>query len=433
MKIAITGNIACGKSKVVELLRSRLPSYFVFGSVDDVVRALYSDPGYCAALHEKFGVSDRASVSNLVFADPRKKRALELLANRFIAPHFESLLEQPSLVLEFPLLFESAEYYGHFDLTVAVLCNEDLQAARLFSRDGIAGEKLAAIRASQLSMTTKRALADITLDTGCELPELEKQVDELVRTISGYQSKTDQKMEAWLEARFMRRFNSAGLWQIVREAYSEAHRHYHVLAHPYAMFQHYDALRQPEGRPLRRLRPAESCEPVVYSPLAVECFFWFHDIIYWVDSRYARNERDSAQRMFALIKQLCPWMLSIRDGFYSDFALAAEMIVSSQKHQVTSPYLLGNPAYKADAQLALDIDLSILSQPELVVDQFDANIRREFFIYSDEEFAKGRAAALGSFLARDTVYFSKHFADREAAARANLQRLVARYQPASAI
>jgi dephospho-CoA kinase len=432
MKIAITGNIACGKSKVLELLRSRLPSHFVFGSVDDVVRALYSDPSYCEALHEKFGVSDRASVSNLVFADPRKKRALELMANRFIAPHFEALLEQPNLVLEFPLLFESAEYCGHFDLTVAVLCDEGLQAERIFKRDGIAGEKLAAIRASQLSVTTKRALADITIDTGCELVELEKQVDELVRTISEYQSRTDRSMEAWLEARFMRRFNSAGLWQIVREAYSEAHRHYHVLAHPYAMFQHYDSLRQPEGRPLRKRR-ADASEPVVHSPLAVESFFWFHDLIYWVDSRYARNERDSAQRMFALIKQLCPWMLSIREGFYSDFALAAEMIVSSQKHQITSPYLLGNPAHKADAELALDTDLMILSQPALVVDQFDANIRREFSIYSDEEFAKGRAAALGSFLARDKIYFSKHFADREAAARANLQRLVARYQPATSI
>ena len=431
MKIAITGNIACGKSKVLSLLRERLPNDFVFGSVDDIVRALYSDPAYCAALQQEFGVSDRASVSNLVFSNPGKKRLLEHLADRFIKPHFEQMLDQPNLVLEFPLLFESAVWCGEFDLTVAVVCDETIQAERIFKRDGIQGEKLSAIRASQLSMATKRALADVAIDTGCEIGELTRQIEELAALILERRAHSGGVIEREMEERFMRRFQSAGLWQIVRQAYSEAHRFYHVLAHPHAMFRSLDALRNPPRAPgaaLRRLM-SERNDPV-NRLIAVEDAIWFHDLVYNVDARYAKNELESARLMYTLLKQFAPWALTHRDGFYSDVAVAAEMIASTQKHRISSPLLLGNLALKADAELFLDIDLSILSQSAAVVDQFDANIRREFSIYSDADFAKGRADALGSFLARDRIYFSPHFADKETAARVNLERLVARYRPA---
>jgi predicted metal-dependent HD superfamily phosphohydrolase/dephospho-CoA kinase len=429
MKIAITGNIACGKSTVLQLLRARLAPGFVFGSVDDIIRDLYSDPAYCEALKAEFGVSDKASVSNIVFADPSRKRALERLADRFIKPHFERMLAHPNLVLEFPLLFESAAWCAEFDMSVAVVCDEAVQAQRILSRDRVEGAKLAAIRASQLSMGTKRALADVAIDTGCDLGQLERQIDELVVAISAHAAQKGTDIERELEQRFVRRFNSAGLWQIVRRAYSEAHRFYHVLAHPHAMFRILDSLQAQAQPPLRRR--AIPTTRIVHRPFAVESAFWFHDIVYQVDGRYGMNEYESARLMFELLKQFCPWVLGHRNGFYSDIAAAAEMIASSKKHQVTSPYLLGNPELKADSELFLDIDLSILSQSESVVDQFDANIRREFQMYSDEEFATGRAAALGSFLARDKIYFSPYFADREAAARANLQRLVKRYQPES--
>jgi dephospho-CoA kinase len=429
MKIAITGNIACGKSTVLKLLRTQLAPDFVFGSVDDIIRDLYSDPAYREALTAEFGVCDKASVSNIVFADPTRKRTLERLADRFIKPHFERMLAHPNLVLEFPLLFEAAAWCAEFDMSVAVVCDEAVQVQRILARDGVEGAKLAAIRASQLSMDTKRALADVAIDTGCDLEQLERQIDELAVTISTRAAQPGRNIERELEQRFVRRFNSAGLWQIVRRAYSESHRFYHVLAHPHAMFRILDAL-QAQEQPLLRRR-SSSAPRIVHRPLAVESAFWFHDIVYEVGERYALNEMESARQMYELLKQFCPWVLAHRNGFYSDIAAAAEMIASSKKHQVTSPYLLGNPELKADSELFLDIDLSILSQSESVVDQFDANIRREFQMYSDEEFAKGRAAALGSFLARDKIYFSRYFADREAAARANLQRLVKRYQPES--
>jgi dephospho-CoA kinase len=424
MKIAITGNIGGGKSTVLSLLRERLPAY-AFGSVDDVVRGLYDDAAYQAALQGEFGVSDRAAVSNLVFADPAKKRTLERLADCFIKPAFARVLEQPDVIVEFPLLFESAAYYPLFDLRVTVSCSDATQAARILARDGVEGDKLAAIRASQMSNQTKRALADFVVDTDCSSEEVASRVDELVALVKSRAAAPDLCLvERELESRFMRRFQSARLWQIVRDAYSEPHRGYHVLQHPYWMFRLFDSLRKGDPVPLRERR---TTPPVFFRPLAVELAIWFHDLVYRVDASYGLNELESARMMYRLLAEHCPWMLEIRDGFYADVCLAAEMIVSTQKHMITSPYILGNAQRESDTKLFLDIDLAILSESESTVDTFDANIRREFSIHSDEDFAKGRAAALGNFLRRERIYFSESFASREAAARANLQRLIDRY------
>ena len=80
-------------------------------------------------------------------------------------------------------------------------------------------------------------------------------------------------------------------------------------------------------------------------------------------------------------------------------------------------------ALDGDRALVVDIDLSILGQPEAVYDEFERNVRREYWWVSRRRFVAGRMHILQSFLARPSIYHWPHFRERyERTARVNLQR-----------
>ncbi len=80
------------------------------------------------------------------------------------------------------------------------------------------------------------------------------------------------------------------------------------------------------------------------------------------------------------------------------------------------------PAEKPDANLLMDVDLSILGQPERRFQQFEAQIRQEYDWGPAEIFAQKRAKILERFLGREKIYSTGRFFDKyEQQARANLQ------------
>jgi predicted metal-dependent HD superfamily phosphohydrolase len=84
------------------------------------------------------------------------------------------------------------------------------------------------------------------------------------------------------------------------------------------------------------------------------------------------------------------------------------------------------PATTPDAQLVVDIDLSILGTSEEIYDRFEANVRKEHRWVPSMIFRRKRAEILESFLARPTIYSTKPFAERyEARARRNLASAIA--------
>lgn len=206
MKIAVTGNIGCGKSTVCKWLEANLQGY-AHASVDEVVRSLYADTGYLQALQSRFGTCERKALSDIVFADAGKRRELEVLALGHVVPKLEALLEKPRLVLEFPLLFEMPGWSGRFDYVLALGCDEDTQRERVMARDGISAEKFERIRASQLSGRAKANLADDYVDTGVSKEDTERQLRTLLPRIQ----------ERALQARFSAEFDNAALWERVSQ------------------------------------------------------------------------------------------------------------------------------------------------------------------------------------------------------------------------
>jgi predicted metal-dependent HD superfamily phosphohydrolase len=71
----------------------------------------------------------------------------------------------------------------------------------------------------------------------------------------------------------------------------------------------------------------------------------------------------------------------------------------------------------------VDIDLSILGKPSTIYDEFEKNVRREYWWVPRRRFVEARCGILKSFLARPFIYHWPHFRQKyESAARANMER-----------
>jgi predicted metal-dependent HD superfamily phosphohydrolase len=183
----------------------------------------------------------------------------------------------------------------------------------------------------------------------------------------------------------------AAWFERLQAAWSEPHRHYHNLAHL--------------GECLRELDAESSSDE---RPPTVELALWFHDAIY--NPRADDNEEQSA----ALAREcLCETEL------HPSFARrVAALILATKRHDVSGDLL---------APLMVDVDLSILGQPEARFWEYEAQIREEYIWVPDTVFAPKRAEILEQFLSRKRIYSTKYFFEKcEVRARANLQASIQR-------
>ncbi len=169
--------------------------------------------------------------------------------------------------------------------------------------------------------------------------------------------------------------------------YSEPHRVYHTLEHiKYC------------------LNELEQARHLAVNLNAVEWALWYHDAIY--DTRAKDNEDRSAK--FA--------MKVAKDALLPDnFGQSAANLIMATKHS-------GTPT-DSDAKLLVDIDLSILGQPEEKFDEYERQIREEYKWASENTFIAERSAVLRLFLGRQVIYSTRFFRDKyETRSRQNIVR-----------
>jgi predicted metal-dependent HD superfamily phosphohydrolase len=216
-----------------------------------------------------------------------------------------------------------------------------------------------------------------------------------------------------LESECLKDFASPAVWARIRQAYSEPHRSYHTLAHLQAMFGHY----------------ADVATQLTY-PRAVRWAIWFHDYVYHTEAdRYPLNETLSASALTEVLQQDCPALLTQTENGLPCLALASAMILATKHHHSDMGGFNNHPEACADCGVLLDLDLAILAQPHEQVLAFDAGVRAEFAQYADADFAAGRVQALQGFLARERIFLSAAFAQKESLARNNLAMLIACWAP----
>jgi predicted metal-dependent HD superfamily phosphohydrolase len=169
-------------------------------------------------------------------------------------------------------------------------------------------------------------------------------------------------------------------------AYSEPHRHYHNQRHIGECFAEFDGARN-------LARHAER----------VELALWFHDAVY--NPKASDNEEQSA----ALAER---WLseAGLTAGF---IAPVSGLIMATKHHEVGTD---------EDAALMVDIDLSILGQPEERFLEYEAQIREEYAWVPRIIFGPKRAKILERFLGRERIYATEWFQNKyEQQARENLE------------
>lgn len=169
------------------------------------------------------------------------------------------------------------------------------------------------------------------------------------------------------------------------EMYSEPHRHYHNLHHIsdcLAWFDRYISL--------------------AHDPLAVELALWFHDAVY--DTRAADNEERSARLAADWLDQAGAKKVLLES--------VSQLILATKSH---------DGSLHPDAPLVVDVDLSILGQPEPRFWEYERQIRMEYDWVPKAIFSAKRTEILEGFLARKRLYQTDTFSQElETQARKNL-------------
>lgn len=179
------------------------------------------------------------------------------------------------------------------------------------------------------------------------------------------------------------------LWDEILKHYTLEVRHYHGLSHIHNM-----------------LIQAKKVKAFIANYDVFLFAIWYHDIIYKPTKK--NNEEKSAVLAINRLKTLK------MDKKTLD--LIEKLIVSTKEHTII---LTENN----DNAYLLDIDLSILGTPWDTYKVYIKNIRKEYAIYPDFMYKKGRKQVLQHFLERKTLYFTNEYQmELETQARENLTK-----------
>lgn len=186
----------------------------------------------------------------------------------------------------------------------------------------------------------------------------------------------------------------AGLQAELMTAWSEPRRHYHDQRHLRECLALWTRWRDHSPRPGE-----------------VAIALWFHDAIY--DPQAGSNELHSAAWATRSL---------VRAGADSDTAQRVHDLVMATQHD--APAALGS---SLDAQLLVDIDLSILGSPAERFERYNQDVRKEYAWVPGFRYQEARAQVLQSFLDRPRLYHGEHaVALLEARARINLAAALSR-------
>jgi dephospho-CoA kinase len=215
--IGLTGNIACGKSTVLELLRQHGAQVL---DADRVTHELQApgQPVYHAIVAEfgpgilsaPAGPIDRRALGAIVFADPAALRRLEQIVHPAVREQIQAWLESvatgdrglgtgtaesansqspvpnpqfPTVAVIDAIKLLEGGWKQICDAIWVVTCLPDQQLARLVSARGMREDEARARIAAQPPQADKVAQADVVIDNSGSLEDTRQQVEAAWRAI----------------------------------------------------------------------------------------------------------------------------------------------------------------------------------------------------------------------------------------------------------
>jgi len=189
LSVALTGNVAAGKTTVARIWRARGATII---EADQLVREVQV-PGspVLAAIRDRFGEGvlrgdgtlDRAALRRIVFSDAEARMALNGIVHPAVQRRRAELLAAAAdrgeriVVSDIPLLFEVLDP-AQFDVVVLVDAPVAVRRARLIRERGLLPEEADRLIAAQLPSGPKRERSDIVLDNEGSLETLRVAADE---------------------------------------------------------------------------------------------------------------------------------------------------------------------------------------------------------------------------------------------------------------
>ena len=184
LSVALTGNIASGKSTVAELFRSWGAAVL---DADAIVRQL-QEPGtpVMRAIGDRWpgvigpeGELDRPALRRAVMGSPGERQALEAIVHPAVERRRRELADQAEaagariVVSDIPLLFEAGDPAA-FDAVILVDAPAPVRRRRLMERRGLSAEEADALIAAQAPSEPKRAASTFIVDNDGDLGALER-------------------------------------------------------------------------------------------------------------------------------------------------------------------------------------------------------------------------------------------------------------------
>ncbi len=176
-------------------------------------------------------------------------------------------------------------------------------------------------------------------------------------------------------------------WEEIDQAYTHLKRYYHNLYHIEYMLMKVNEVRS----------EVDDIDSLLFS-------LYYHDIVYDVVKK--DNEKKSAELLLKRLKEI---------GYpESQCEKCYQQILATKQHQVSEDH---------DTNILMDADLAILGESWEDYLIYSQNVRREYNVYPDFIYNKGRAKVLESFLERDRIYKTDYFYENyEERARSNMRR-----------
>jgi dephospho-CoA kinase len=194
-KVALTGNIASGKSAVARVWKDA-GARVVEADVLARKAVVPGSPGlqriverWGEAVLQPGGELDRGALRAVIFRDPEERKVLEAIVHPEVSRlRHEAYREAEAagaslIVADIPLLFEVG-LEGEFDSVVLVDAPEDLRLERLVRDRGLAPEEARRMMDSQWPSRPKRAAADFVIDNEGSLAALEDRAREVWAELS---------------------------------------------------------------------------------------------------------------------------------------------------------------------------------------------------------------------------------------------------------